>query len=292
MEFEDQEVLSAEDINYILKTVSHHFFRMGVIGMFANGNPLNPAFISSKGIIFIYGNKHLGVIHINDRHGYFSNRSDWTKDRLSGRIFPDNPSKYPKNSLPIDDYRQIADDIYVPSNKVQCDNEAFDMYTGISTQIEGREMAFNMLLYRGTKIVHTVYPKQKTYNRIKKTSLNLKKRDLTVTTTPLEEVLIASLPYTDINDIIRFVIFVKLDNRTKVREIWVEMTTPEGWPMYCERIQQVHDQPKMAPEAFYKGLEFADYSAIEKKIKKFDEELSDISDTFRKKIQNDNENEN
>jgi hypothetical protein len=287
MGFEDQQVLSAEDINYILKRVSHRFFRMGVIGMFANGNPLNPAFISSKGIIFIYGNEHLGVIHINDRHGYFSNRSDWAKDRLSGRIFPDNPSKFPKNSLPIDDYRKIADDIYVPSNKVQCDNEAFDMYTGISDQIEGQEMAFNMLLYRGTKIVHTVYPKQKKYNRIKKTSLNLIRRALTVTTTPLEEVLIASLPYTDIKDIIRFVIFVKLDNRTKVREIWVEVTTPEGWPMYCERIQQIYDQPEMGPEAFYKGLVFADFSWIERKIKKLDEELDNMLGTFRKQIPGD-----
>jgi hypothetical protein len=265
---------------------------MGVIGMFANGNPLNPAFISSKGLIFIYGNKHTGAIHINDRHGYFSNRSDWTRDRQLGRVFPDNPSKYPKNSLPIDDYRKIADDIYVSSNKVRCEDETFEMFTGISKQLEGEDMPFNMLLYKGTKIVHSLYPKQKKYNRIKKTSVNLKKRDLTVATTPLEEVLIASLPYTDINDVVRFVIIVKLDNRTKIREIWIEVTTPQGCPMYCERIQQVQNQLKMPPAVFFKGLEFADYSQIEKKIKRFDEELNNILDTFTKQFQGDIKNEN
>jgi hypothetical protein len=262
--------LTQLDIQAIYKTLRHPAFRMGAMGMFSHGNPLNPCFISPGGLVFIYGNPHFGVTHINERHGWFSDGSEWRTEQ-SGRQFLDNPSKFSKKSLPVDDYRRIADEIYCPQNRTTSKEETvFEKYTGAVEYAGEAQMTFHLILYKGTKIVHTLYPQSKKLNRIRRNRVDFKRGQFKVSFKPIRNIVIAELPYYNSDLVIRYVIVVKLDNNTGCRQIWIETTTLKGNPMFCEMVQETFGNEPMDGERFFMGLEYADFSGLEKWIKDFD----------------------
>lgn len=179
------------------------------------------------------------------------------------------------SSIPIEDYTRIADEIYTLDNRKPSNNEkVFEKYSGVSNYAGEEAMTFHLLVYKETKIVHTLFPHSKKLNRIKRNVLDYKKGKLTVNHKIFYDILIATLPYYNPEFTIRYVIIIKLDNNTGCRQIWIETTTMHGNPMYCEKVQETFNNPPMDGEKFFKGLEFADFSNMEKWIKQFDNWLS------------------
>src|SRR5665647_2416706 len=209
-----EKLLSIEDLRYIEKKTQDPIYKMtGFVSAFSNGNPLTIASISTKDLIFIYGNEYTGLTHIMARHNYYSNRGDWHFDDKN-QIQIDNPSKFSKNSKPLFDYKAISDDIFKPENKKESKDDRFEKYSGFSSIMENIEMEYHLIVYKNTKIVHTLFPQKKIFNKRKKI-LNFKRGDLTVTTRPDERFLIAKYPYLDVNEIIRYIIIIVFDNQTK-----------------------------------------------------------------------------
>jgi hypothetical protein len=265
--------LSALDIQAVRKTLGRFEFQMGAIGMFRHDNPLHVCFLSPRSMVFIYGNDHFGTIHINHRHGWFSDGAEWRKEP-SGREFLDNPSKLSMHSVPFDEYRRIADEIYQPANRVLSKTEGvFEKYTGACAYEGKKDAVFHLLVYKGTKIVHTLFPQGKQFNRVKKNILNYKKDKLTVDEKPFRHLVIGKQPYYNAEFVIRYIIIVVLNNETGRRQIWIETTTRAGNPMYSVKVQEAEGNQPMDGERFFRGLEFADYSGLEKWIRKFDDGL-------------------
>ena len=124
-------------------------------------------------LIFVEGNDDSGYQHLSDRHGLFSYRNFWVKvDEENYRL--DDPSKFHPRMMPIIDFVKIADAIYSPENKNITKNnhpDKFDKYTGTYTYQDGPEEKYHLLTYKGTKIVHTLFPDKKRYNRKSKVKL-------------------------------------------------------------------------------------------------------------------------
>ena len=264
--------LSEEDIAIVLRKSQDLIYRMpGVIGAFSNSNPLTISSISDKGLIFIWGNKDTGVTHIMERHEYYSNRADWYLDE-NNQTQIDNPSKFSKNSQPLSDFKAISDEIFKPENKKESKYNLFEKYSGVSSRIENMEMEYHLILYKNTKIVHTLFPQKKTFNKRKKI-LNFKRGDLKVVTKPDERFLIANYPYFDANRTVRYIIILRLDNQTKILKTFVQINNIEGQPLYSEQLAQTILPNAMQPKQYFYSVENVDLSKVEKAIVKFDKQI-------------------
>ena len=120
-----------------------------------------------KYLIFVIGNTDTGFNHLNDRHGYFSFQNFWIQNNeMEFKL--DNPSKFHPKMMPIIDYVKIADAIFCHENKNVTKNHSpnlFDKYTGVHLFEEGFQEKYHLITYKDTKIVHTMFPDKKKYNR-------------------------------------------------------------------------------------------------------------------------------
>jgi len=119
----------------------------------------------TKNLIFVKGNDDTGFDHLRDRHTSYSFHDYW-KINEEGLQKLDNPSKFHSHMMPIIDYVKIADWIYSPANINREKNrrpQLFDMYTGTYTFKDQKEK-YHLLVYKDTKVVHTLYPNGKKQN--------------------------------------------------------------------------------------------------------------------------------
>lgn len=124
-------------------------------------NQLEVIAISSKGLIMIKGNSVTGYMHIKERHGHWSTNTYPLKSGFQ------NPSKFPSNIYPAK-YIDLANEIYDPSNLLinneHLDSDKFEKYVG--SYKSNKEELVNLILYKGTKIIHSMYPQSKEHNKI------------------------------------------------------------------------------------------------------------------------------
>lgn len=130
---------------------------------------------SEKGLIFIWGDCDTGFNHLNDRHNYWSEKTYWENKNQIIKL--SDPSKFSKESLPIIDYPKISEAIYVEENLNIEKNkhpEIFDVYIGEVEDDTKKLLRYRMVLYKGTKIVHTLFPEQTKHNK-KRVEINLRR---------------------------------------------------------------------------------------------------------------------
>ena len=118
-------------------------------------------------LIFVVGNADTGFRHLNERHGFFSFQNFWIKNE-DQEFKLDNPSKFHPGMMPIIDFVKIADAIFFPEKKNITKNHnpsLFDKYTGEYLYENGSQEKYHLITYKDTKIVHTMFPDKKKYNR-------------------------------------------------------------------------------------------------------------------------------
>ncbi len=124
--------------------------------------------VSKKNLlIFTEGNEHTGFKHIRKRHSYYSYINYWVLNEKD-TIRLDNPSKFHPKMMPIIDYVKIAEVIYKEENKNITKNskpELFDKYSGTYIYDNDHKEMYHLLLYKDTKIVHTMFPQSKRKNQ-------------------------------------------------------------------------------------------------------------------------------
>ena len=119
-------------------------------------------YVSFKGLIMIKGNSHTGYQHIRERHNFWT-----TKSYSTGKEFQAQ-SKFPQNILPID-FLKLADAIYSKENlfveNKHVDADKFEKYVG-QYALDGENLEqLNLILYKDTKIVHSLYPQSNKNNK-------------------------------------------------------------------------------------------------------------------------------
>lgn len=154
--------IEIEKIEYEART--NPIFKISGLRVFSKSNPdfRDIIAISDKGLILIRGNSKTGYLHIKERHDF------WTIKRYSDGDKFQAQSKFPKEILPID-YLKIANKIYLQENLVikneHKDANQFEKYVGLYPLEGVIEEEINLVLYKGTKIIHSLYPQNKKYNK-------------------------------------------------------------------------------------------------------------------------------
>lgn len=125
-------------------------------------NYLNVITISDKNLILIKGNLDTAYEHIKIRHNYWSTQPYPKGDGFQAQ------SKFPIDILPIN-FIKIADSIYSTENFVtnneHKDSDKFEKYFGLYSFDGKTEEKINLILYKGTKIIHSLYPQSNKHNK-------------------------------------------------------------------------------------------------------------------------------
>lgn len=164
-----EELFTRNEIIVIERTVmtSPGFRDPNAIGI--GENKLSILKVSPKnGLIFTQGNEDTGFTHIQNRHNFWTDKFYWKNSPKGFHL--ENPSKFNRKSISLFDYSDIADDLFKSENLNSFKNkrdDVFDLYLGFVTNKVNGDMNYRMLLYRGTKIIHTLFPEERTNNKKK-----------------------------------------------------------------------------------------------------------------------------
>lgn len=150
-----EELLNPEEIENVLKESSMPDWLIPDLLGIGNKKTSIVRVLPDEGLIMIKGNEHTGMNHITHRHRF--NRQVWEKDRDKINI----SSELRYGTAPYD-YLLIARSVYKPENlrpdlNKRPDN--FDCYFGLHQQLNGDLVEYYLFTYKGTGIVHTLYPK-------------------------------------------------------------------------------------------------------------------------------------
>jgi hypothetical protein len=194
------EILSQNDIENILEnSKTNPVFQYYGLRRMINSkmNWKEVVSVSDKGLILIHGNSETGYQHIRERHDFWS-----IKSYSNGKEFQAQ-SKFPKSVAPIN-FIKIADAVYSLENLVvkneHSDADKFEKYTG-NYSFDGEIIEkVNLILYKNTKIIHSLYPQNKKYNKNKnKTKCPYTRGQVKVTTDRFLKIQEIFVPFLDIN---------------------------------------------------------------------------------------------
>lgn len=166
------------------------------------------------GLILIKGNEHTGFEHINYRHEFWTVEPFWK----------DNPSRFKTNSIPWLDYIKIADSIYGSNNLNLTKNkhpDQFDLYTGRHTHSDNSAAVYNLITYKNSKIIHTLFPAEKTNNINKPKKFGFKRGDVTAEDFPTKDLCEIKVPYFNDEQKIKYTLLIRKSNKLKSEKAFV-----------------------------------------------------------------------
>jgi hypothetical protein len=223
---------------------------------------------SEKGLVFIWGDNNTGFNHLNDRHSYWSEKTYWETN--NGKIKLGDPSKFSKESLPIFDYFKISEAIYVEGNLNTEKNkhpEIFDVYIGEVEDESKKLLRYRMVLYKGTKIVHTLFPEQLKHNK-KRVEINLRRGRAKGMFYIEQGKLDIEVPYYDNNDVAIYSLQSCRDFNKKL-EIGFLISHQSG-KRYNLFDRQLENLNMLEYESEIEKVDLANLSKVEKCIKELE----------------------
>jgi len=152
-----------------------------------------------NGLILIGGNEDTGFEHIRLRHELYSGKTYWRNDDPES-VKLAYPSKFSPNSIPIFTYVQLADALYKSEFYSSAINKApdlFDVYDGKPEIVIAENRRFKLVLYKGTKIIHTLYPTNDKYTIKKPPGFILHKGGVSVQHNTMTGLVKVTVPYFD-----------------------------------------------------------------------------------------------
>lgn len=168
--------------------------------------------ISDKNnLILIKGNEDTGDMHIRERHNFWSLKKYIITNKEGGLTFQ-NQSKFPMNIAPID-YLKIADEIFLKENLIE-DNphemaDKFDLYIGEYQFEEQKKERVKLLLYKGTKIIHSLFLVSSKYNSKRVSKFPFTRGQVSLRVKKGKNVDEIFIPYLDTNLKLRFGISIE-----------------------------------------------------------------------------------
>ncbi|MAB49490.1 MAG: hypothetical protein CMC05_12755 [Flavobacteriaceae bacterium] len=230
-----ENLLTKEDINEILSNNRDNpvFKYYGVRLMATDKHSFKEVIaISDKNnLILIKGNEDTGNEHIRERHNFWSTKKYIVPDN-NGELKFQNQSRFPMDVAPIN-YLKIADEIYSKENLIE-DNphpmaEKFDLYIGEYQFEKPKKEKVKLLLYKGTKIIHSLFLARDSYNqkRVKKFPFARGKVKFKIKKDKgIEETFI---PYYDVNTKLRYGISIEKYPNENMEHIYLLIFNPKDY---------------------------------------------------------------
>jgi len=163
-----EQLFTKDQLNQITKVAETDLSYVGGYTLDGDATEISILTVSIKNnLIFTEGNEDTGFTHLGNRHNYLSYINYWTHSE-TGLSKLDKPSKFHPKMMPIIDFVKIADHIYRPENKNITRNskpDSFDKYTGEYVYENEHKETYHLILYKDTKVVHTMFPQSKKKNQ-------------------------------------------------------------------------------------------------------------------------------
>jgi len=181
--------------------------------------------------------------------------------------------------VPIFDWTQIADDVYTQGTvdtKEHPDAAQFIKYIGKSSRFtgsNGEAKDFVLILYRGTTIVHSIFPKKDLEGGKPKTKLRDFKRALDYISAEkqlLGKWLTIRIPYVDVHATVRYILIVHTDTDTMHSKAHLQINWPNGQPRYSIHTLEIFDIRLNKEDVEQGNLEFTRFLNSFAKFQNFD----------------------
>lgn len=221
-------------IEYILKKAADPIWEMPILSAFTN-HWYDVMVVSQFGLIHFSGNADTGWEHIRNRHNLYSDRNYFGKGAIG------NPSKFSSKSIPIHDFVRVSDDVFrngVKDIKEHPDSVIFEKYKGSSNRYSGSDgtpVDFFLVFYKGTRIVHSVYPVKSMDERSPKRILGdfaRCKTEIKSTKRLVDDWYTIEIPYENRRGVIRYVIILRLQEKTNIARFYIQVNNLQGVPLY------------------------------------------------------------
>ena len=255
-----EEILTKAEIAKVLIEAGQPEFKVENLYHFTS-EKLHVSKVSKKGLIFIHGNDHTGMEHIQLRHSITS-RKLFEKDGTF-----DNPTKF--NLAPIE-YPFLADAIFIPENLNNDKNkrpETFDCYIGDFEHREGEIFKYTLILYKSANIVHTFFLSDTSKPFNKKIRLPVRQGWSSGKWDTMNVLQTFSINYLDLSNIIRFTILLRCIPTIRKERWYLIVNDLVGTQIFTHYLHE-NDMEYVIDTPFRIGiLDFQDLSEIDKKIK-------------------------
>lgn len=275
--------LTSEEISIINKefrTNSNYRF-YGLRKLYREDFPITEILsVSDKNdLIMIKGNSDTGYDHIRERHNFFTTNI-YTKNKEGSENLEktfQKPNYFSPNTAPKD-FIKIADEIYDPINRV-LDNKNdgakyFDLYIAnvVFPDLDKPEPV-KLLVYKDTKIIHTMYPSRDIFTRkIKRLNDFPYRRDVVeVKYLSNDLFLIINIPYINVDNELWYGINIEKDFRKKTEKWYILVF--HGHYISKYRID-ILEQPLVKFKLYRSTYQHGDLREIEKHIKTIDEQFN------------------
>jgi hypothetical protein len=220
---------------------------------------------STTGLILINGNQWTGREHIDHRHSQSSRLPYWREDEKL-----EDPSKFHLGLPPLR-YIAIADQIYKPENLSLEKNkrpDLFDVYVGNAHLNNLPEAEYTILIYKGSKIIHSFFvsSNKKPFN--KKKILDLRQGWSSSAFDAKAGIDTFTIPYFNKYNIERFKIILKTDRHSATDNWFVQMNDEEGIPILTTLTRVDHVTSPFETPFRMIQLNHSELTWIEKLIKK------------------------
>jgi len=272
--------LTPSMIDRMLMQAQNPIWKMGVLAGSHKGW-LSIIAVSKLNLIHFYGNTDTGWQHIIDRHGHYSDKN-YFGDGAVG-----NPHKFKENTLAIFDFVNIADDVFqngILDTRPHPDSLLFEKYKGKSarfTSSNGSFKDFFLVLYRNTRIVHSVYPAKhldiKPPKRILPEFARCRDK-ISAEKRIVDDVYTITVPYENAAGVIRYVFIIRLNENSLICKGYLQVNYANGAP-YFSLYPNLFEFPANFEFAsppisddinftrFLNSLGYADFSELEKLIR-------------------------
>ncbi|CAD0008164.1 hypothetical protein [Flavobacterium salmonis] len=221
----------------------------------------------TNGLILVYGNESTGYKHIRERHCHSSRKPYWQDNRI------DNPTKFNPNTAPID-YLFIASSIFKAENKNIEKNKnpnSFDLYIGLCKDKLGTELEYKLILYKNSKVVHTLFVNgnKKPFN--KKKILNLRQGFVSSSHDLMNCIQTFNFSYFNSEDIPLFKVIIRILEVEKKEKWYIQINLNDGTPHFTTFVKELLCEHEMPVTFKMFQLDYTDITWLEKIIKQISE---------------------
>lgn len=220
-------------------------------------------------LLLIKGNDYTGFEHIHYRHEFWTVEPFWK----------DNPSRFRKSSRPNRDYTQIADSVYNKENLNSVKNkrpDIFDLYIGPHIHEDQTSAIYNLITYKNSKVIHTIFPVEKINNINKPKKFHFKRGQVAVDDFSSDDKNEIRVPYFNSDQQLKYTLLISKIKGHSFKKAFILIHNDQGDVV---NFVFVAERPSSNFEITIKEIfayQYNDLSKFEKLIIKLDNKLSNI----------------
>ena len=270
-------LLSPEEIAVVLRSAKDPMLRHPYVLNIGNARTTVQRVTPKHGLILVKGDEHTGMHHVTSRHTYPTRDAFWREESSGsgpGRIVLDDPSRFGPRTIPFFDYPQIADAVFSESNRADNKNkrpDRFELFEGEAEVNAGRRETFRLILYKGCRIIHTLFPVKKTHN-LKKV-VNYHKGEVRGEIDEAVPYYLIVVPYLDHLERVRYRVCVRKYYDKSKEEIYIEALDERGRIIVMHRLGERDFIKQSTWDDELYGWQYGSLENVERFIRDLDKSL-------------------